>query len=129
MPATTPADRQRLLARAIADHRSREDGVVVSASGDGATARLTYADRVVTLDLDDASDPDTARAALADLLDGFPVFKIAQPETRKAANGTVHVSALADPKHCADFIESCCREVFGFDEGYELTVEAGTEDG
>lgn len=134
MPATSPADRKRLAVRAIARHRSREDGVDFVAHAGDRAVRLSYADRTITMDLGTArdatggADVGAARAALDELLASFPVFKIQQPETRKARDGRVYVSALADPKHAADFLEACCREVFGLDEGYELSV-AETEDG
>lgn len=131
MPATTPADRKRLAVRAIGRHRSREDGVDFLARAGDRSVRLSYADRTIAMDLAAAGDTTggadvgAARAALDELLAAFPVFKIQQPETRKARDGRVYVSALADPKHAADFIEACCRDVFDLDEGYELSV-AGT---
>lgn len=130
MPATSPADRKRLAVRAIARHRSREDGVDFVARASDRQVGITYADRIITLDLGEAgaaTDAGSARAALDELLASFPVFKLQQPETRKAQDGIVHVSALADPKHAADFIEACYREVFGLGPAYELVVEI--EDG
>ncbi|WP_276260407.1 hypothetical protein [Haloglomus litoreum] len=135
MPATTPADRKRLAVRAIARHRSREDGVDFLARAGDRAVTLSYADRTITMDLATASDATggadigAARAALDELLASFPVFKIQQPETRKARDGTVYVSALADPKHAADFIEACYRDVFGLGEGYELSVAEAGDDG
>ncbi|MFB6206736.1 MAG: hypothetical protein ABEJ05_09460 [Haloglomus sp.] len=123
MPATSPADRKRLAARAITRHRSRDDGVEFAARGSDRTVRLSYADRAITLDLTEAADPVAARRALDDLLTSFPVFKFKQPATRKAQDGTVHVSALADPKHAADFLEACCRDVFDLGESYALETE------
>jgi hypothetical protein len=52
----------------------------------------------------------------------FPVFKVAHPETRKADEGVVHVSAIADPKHAADFVETLFREVYDRPEDYRLWV-------
>ncbi len=132
MPATSPADRKRLAVRAIARHRSREDGVDFVARAGDRRVGITYADRTITLDLAEAgaaTDAGGARAALDELLASFPVFKIQQPETRKARDGTVHVSALADPKHAADFLEACCREVFGLGAAYELAVEIEAGEG
>jgi hypothetical protein len=122
MPATSPADRKRLAARAIARHRSRDDGVAFRARAGDRTVRLSYTDRTIALDLAAAPEPAAARAALEELLGSFPVFKLQQPDTRKARDGRVYVSALADPKHAADFLEACCRDVFDLDGGYALTV-------
>jgi hypothetical protein len=135
MPATSPADRKRLAVRAIARHRSREDGVDFVARAGDRRVQLSYADRTIRMDLAAAGDATggadvgAARAALDELLASFPVFKIQQPETRKARDGTVYVSALADPKHAADFLEACCREVFDLGEGYELAVAGTGDDG
>jgi hypothetical protein len=57
------------------------------------------------------------------LLDEYPVFKLDAPATRKSEDGTVYVSAVADPKHLADFIEDCCRQVYDLPTGYALSVE------
>lgn len=132
MPATSPADRKRLAVRAIARHRAREDGIGFLARAGDREVRLSYTDRTISMDLaeaDDATDVGAARAALDELLASFPVFKLRQPETRKADDGTVYVSALADPKHAADFLEACCRDVFGLGEGYELAVADGADPG
>ncbi len=79
---------------------------------------LRYADRVLELFVE-----DDERDALDELLSEYPVFKLEQPETRKARDGTVYVSAVADPKHLADFVEDCCRRVYGLPEAYPLRVE------
>ena len=132
MPATDPADRRRLFAREVAAHRSRDDGVtfVGHDAGDGPSPRLTYGDRVIAMDLSRAVVPRrAARDALDELLSEFPVFKRKQPETRRARGGEVYVSALADAKHAADFLEACFRDVYGLGPGYEVAAEAdGGED-
>lgn len=110
--ADTAQDRLALVAEAITAHRKRNSERVVFETDAG---RLTYADRTITLDL-----TDTERERLTDLFESFPVFKIEQPATRKADTGTVHISALADPKHTADFIEHVFRAVYELDEAYEL---------
>jgi hypothetical protein len=126
MPATTPADRRRLLARSVADHRSRDADVAFHGRDGDHEARVTYGDRVVAMDLAHAAHPQrAARDALEETLADYPVFKLKQPETRKARTGEVYVSALADAKHAADFIETCFREVYGLGPEYELT--AGTD--
>jgi hypothetical protein len=57
------------------------------------------------------------------LLDEYPVFKLDAPATRKSEDGAVYISAVADPKHLADFIEDCCRQVYDLPAGYALSVE------
>jgi hypothetical protein len=127
MPATDPADRRRLFAREVAAHRSRDDGATFVAhdAEDGPTPHLTYGDRIVSMDLSRGALPQrAARDALDELLSEFPVFKLKQPETRRAREGEVYVSALADAKHAADFLEACFRDVYGLGPDYEVTVEA-----
>ena len=113
--ADTPRDRLRLFVRTVTDQRTGGgDGVAFVA----AAGRLEYADRTVTLDLDPAE-----RERLDDLLGRYPVFKYEQPATRKDPEGVVVVSAIADAKHLADFLESVFREVFDAPEGYDLRVD------
>ncbi len=112
--ATDPRERLGLVVDAITAHRKRESEGVVLVADEG---RIEYADRTLTLSL-----TDEQRDALDDVLSEFPVFKIEQPATRKAPEGVVHVSAIADPKHAADFVEACFRRVFGAGEDYELRV-------
>lgn len=115
--ADDPASRRTLVVRAVTAHRREGGGPVVFAAGEAADSRLEYEDRLVSLDLSREE-----RDRLAALLDDFPVFKVKQPETRKAPDRTVYVSAIADPKHLADFVEDCFRRVFGLGEGYRLVV-------
>jgi hypothetical protein len=115
--ATTPRDRLVLFVRTVTARRARssdDDGVVFA----GDAGRLVYDDRTVTLDCDDAE-----RDRLDALLGEYPVFKLKQPETRKAPDGTVVVSAIADPKHLGDFLEAVFREVFEAPEDYALRVD------
>jgi hypothetical protein len=79
--------------------------------------RVEYADRLFALEVSTAE-----RDALDEHLGSFPVFKVKQPETRKAPGGTVYVSAIADPKHAADFLEGTFRTVYGLPAEYELRV-------
>ncbi|WP_254535540.1 DUF4413 domain-containing protein [Halomarina litorea] len=112
--ASDPRERLGLVVDAITAHRKRDsEGVVLESDG----GRVEYADRTLTLTL-----TDDQRGRLDDLLSEFPVFKVEQPATRKAPEGVVHVAAIADPKHAADFVEACFRQVFGADEGYQLRV-------
>lgn len=91
---------------------------MVFSAGGPVDARLGYEDRLLSLDLS-----GDERERLAALLDDFPVFKVKRPETRKAPDGTVYVSAIADPKHLADFVEECFRRVFDLEEDYGLVVK------
>lgn len=120
---TTPAERRTAIARAIVSHRNagHESPVRLAADGDDGTAcpAVEYEDRLVTVTVDDSE-----RERLDALLSEFPVFKIAQPETRKAPDGVVHVSAIADPKHAADFLDRLFLDVFERPADYPLVVEA-----
>lgn len=128
--ADDPGDRRTLLVRAVMDARRAGEPVTLRADGSkSSSARRTssdergesdgiaveYADRRLRFAVD-----DDGRAALEALLDDYPVFKVKQPETRKADEGVVHVSAIADPKHVADFLEAAFRRVYGLPEGYRL---------
>jgi hypothetical protein len=112
--AHAPRDRLSLVAESITAHRKRDSDSAVFETDAG---RLTYADRTITLELS-----ETERERLDTLFESYPVFKIEQPATRKAPEGEVYVSALADPKHAADFVESVFRDVFEQGEEYELRV-------
>lgn len=112
--ATEPTDRRRLLVRRLMSHRGQSDTVAIR----GGERRLRYGDRVLELSVDDRE-----RDRLDELLDEYSVFKVKQPATRKADGDTVHVAAVADPKHLADFIEDCCRLVYDLPETYRLRVE------
>lgn len=109
--AAEPGDRRTLLVRAVMD--ARRSGGTVTLETDAAT--VEYADRRLRFEVD-----DDGRAALSELLDDFPVFKVKQPATRKADAGVVYVSAIADPKHVADFVEAAFRRVYDLPEDYGL---------
>lgn len=118
--AAEGGERLALAVDAVATHRVRgsEGAVFEAVDTDGnRSVRVEYADRLFTLTV----SPDE-RDALSDHLDSFPVFKLKQPETRKAPEGTVHVSAIADPKHAADFLEGTFRAVYDLPADYELRV-------
>jgi hypothetical protein len=136
--AADPTGRRRLLVRSLMARRGQSDRLVVHAAehseapdgasgserseGKGHASRaaertLRYGDRELELRLREGERP-----RLDDLLDDYPVFKIDAPATRKAPDGEVCVAAVADPKHLADFIEDCCRRVYGLDEGFVLRV-------
>jgi len=109
--------RRAKIAEAIVAHRraGSQSAVYFGAADDGPV--VEYVDREITLEVDDAE-----RDRLDALLGDFHVFKIAQPATRKSPAGEVHVSALADPKHIADFVDRTLLDVYGVGDGYELAI-------
>jgi hypothetical protein len=109
--------RRARIAEAIAAHRQSgsESPVLFVASGPDPPF-VEYRDREITVTTGD-------RDRLEVLLGEFPVFKIAQPATNKAPEGEVHLSALADPKHTADFVDRLFLDVFGVGDDYTLRVE------
>lgn len=111
MPADTPTERRALLVRRITDSRRTGESAVFEAEG----ATVEYDDRVLRLEI--GTDE---RDRLEELLSAYHVFKIKQPETRKADGDTVYLSAVTDAKHAADFVESLFREVYGAEKAYEL---------
>lgn len=111
--ADDPDDRQTLLVREVM--RARREGETVTFRARDAT--VEYADRLLRVEVD-----DDERDALDALLDEFPVFKVKQPETRKADESVVYVSAIADPKHAADFVEAAFRRAFGLPGDYRLSA-------
>lgn len=125
--ATAPADRLALAIDAVTAHRHRGSDRVVfeghppsdaaAAERDGPAPRVEFAERVLRLELD-----EDERERLDDLLGSFPVFKLKQPETRKADPGVVYASAIADAKHAAEFVDACFRNVHGLGAEYELRV-------
>ncbi len=112
------ADRRTRIANAIVAHRrAGSESPVGLTAPDGPT--VTYCDREIVVHVD-ADERDRLDA----LLSAFPVFKIAQPATRKAPDGEVHCSAIADPKHAADFCDRLFLDVFERPDDYELQVQA-----
>jgi hypothetical protein len=112
-------ERRARIAEAVATHRrAGSRSPVVFGAADDETAVVEYVDRELTVRVDDG-----ARARLDALLAEFPVFKVAQPATRKAPDDEVHVSALADPKHIADFLDRLFLDVFEEPADYRLRVE------
>jgi hypothetical protein len=116
MAADSPGERRQLLVRRIVESRRRDEATVFRA-GD---ASVEYDDRVIRLDIEPGE-----RDRLDALLSAYHVFKIKQPETRKAPEGVYYLSAVTDAKHAADFLEALFREVYGCGEGYELGAETG----
>jgi len=112
------ADRRARIAAAIADHRRAGSETPVRFEAAVDAPPVEYCDREITVRVDDAG-----RDRLDTLLGDFPVFKNAQPATRKAPAGEVHVSAIADPKHAADFLDRLFLDVIGADEGYALAID------
>ena len=112
---STPASRREAIVEAIVEARRTDGRVVFEADGTGP---VTYEDRTLDLRVE-----GTQRDRLEALLDSYHVFKRQQPATRKAPDGAVVLSAVTDPKHAADFVESLFREVYDAPTGYVLTVE------
>jgi hypothetical protein len=113
MVADTPGERKRMLVGRIVDSRRTGESVIFGT----ATASVEYDDRTIRLERIDEGDN---RDRLESLLSEYHVLKIEQPETRKADDGIVYLSAVTDAKLAADFIESLFRTVYGGDEDYEL---------
>ena len=111
--------RRAKIAEAVTAHRraGSQSAVFFGADRDAESPVVEYVDREITVEVDDAE-----RDRLDALLTDFPVFKIAQPATRKSPAGEVHVSALADPKHIADFVDQCLLDVYGLPEDFALVV-------
>ena len=110
----TPASRRRTLVSAIVAARGADEAVTVRAGDDV----VVYEDRRLRLEVG-----DDERRRLEALLEEYHVFKIEEPATRKAEEGVVHLSAVTDPKHAADFLESVFREMYGAGPDYDLHVE------
>jgi hypothetical protein len=118
--AETPEKRRALLAEAVLAHRKRDsDRTVFETDETEPPTRIVFSDGQIEFAVD-----DTERDRLTDLLGEFPVFKVAQPETRKADDGTVFVSAITDPKHAADFLDTAFRAVYDLPEDYRVWVVA-----
>jgi len=121
--ATDPAERLGLAVDAVTAHRARSsDGVrfegrTPDGSDERAVTTVEYTDRLLRLELD-----EEGRERLDECLGAFPVFKLKQPETRKADPGVVFVSAIADAKHAAEFVDAVFREVYALGDEYELRV-------
>lgn len=119
-PADSPGERRRRFVAAIVRAR-REDVAVRFVATPGShdePVGVEYRDRTLRLEVDDEE-----RARLEDLRADYHVFKLKQPETRRAADGVVYLSAVTDPKHAADFLEALFRAVYGAGDAYALAVE------
>ena len=111
--ASTPEARRRVIVEAVVEARAADEAVTFLAD-DG---RVDYEDRRFRVEVE-ADERDR----LETLLSEYHVFKIRQPDTRKAPAGVVHLSAVTDPKHAADFVEALFREVYGAGAAYDLRV-------
>lgn len=114
------ARRRARIAEAILDHRraGSESPVLFAADTGPDPPYVEYRDREIAVTVSDAE-----RERLDALLGEFPVFKVAQPATNRAPEGEVHLSALADPKHAADFLDRVFLDVFAVAGEYDLVVE------
>jgi hypothetical protein len=112
-------ERRTRIAEAITAHRraGSQSPVLVAVAAEDPPY-VEYCDREIVVRVEEAD-----RDRLDALLDDFPVFKIAQPATRKAPAGEIHVSAIADPKHAADFLDRLFLDVFERPARYALRVE------
>ncbi|TKR26066.1 hypothetical protein [Natronomonas salsuginis] len=113
MAADTVEGRRTLLVTGILDARREGQPVTFEAEG----VELEYDDRTIRLELD-AEQRDRLDA----LLSTYHVFKIKQPETRRAADGVVYLSAVTDAKHAADFVDAAFREVYELGGEYALNA-------
>jgi hypothetical protein len=113
MAAETPDRRRTLLVTGILDARRESRPVTFEADG----VEIEYDDRAIRLEL-----TAEQRDRLDALLSAYHVFKIKQPETRKAADGVVYLSAVTDAKHAADFVDAAFREVYELGEEYALNA-------
>jgi hypothetical protein len=107
-----PRERRLAIVRAV--QRARQAGTAIAFEAVGE--RVEYEDRLLRFD----ATADALAPALAD----YHVFKVKQPETRKAPEGVTYVSAIADAKHLADFLDDAFVRVFDAPEGYDLSVDA-----
>lgn len=114
MDADDPSGRKKALVSALVSARRTDASIELH----GVGRAVEYGDRSVRLELD-----GDERERLESLLDDYGVFKVDGPATRKADTGVVHLSAVTDAKHAADFLEAVFREVFGAAEGYELRID------
>ena len=111
---STPEARRQAIVKAVVEARTADEAVTVRAGDDV----VVYEDRRLRLEVG-----GDERRRLEALLEEYHVFKIEEPATRKAEEGVVHLSAVTDPKHAADFVEALFRQVYGAHEDYELRVE------
>ncbi len=117
MPAETPDDRKRSFVRHVVESRRTDEPVGFEAEG----VAIEYDDRRIRLTVEAAE-----RERLEALLEAYHVFKIKQPETRKADDGVVYLSAVTDAKHAADFLEALFSDVYRLGNDYELVTSNGT---
>lgn len=123
--ATTPPERQPLVAETIAAHRDRGSGFCTLTADapptddeNDAPAWVQYsaADGLFNLD---CTDEEYDR--IAGLLDDYPEFtveELAQPE--EAAGRNLRIRADADDDRLAGFVDALFREGYGYDEDYRL---------
>lgn len=125
--ADDPADRQLLYAEAIRAHRTRGSPYITVMTeiddGEGESTPepapwVQFADNVFNLDCTNAE-----LDRLKELLGQFPAFTIEALERPEDAKGTnVRVSARADEKRLAEFVERTFRVVYELDEEYRAWV-------
>lgn len=122
--ATDSKERQQLFGDAIRAHRERDSAFLTveadenAADEDEAPPWIQFADGTVNLD---CTDVELDR--LKDLLNEFPAFKIDELHRPEDAEGTnARVTALADQKRIAEFVDRIFQVVYEQPEDYQAWV-------
>ncbi|WP_435194911.1 hypothetical protein [Natronomonas sp. EA1] len=103
-------ERRVTLVRALHAHRGETETLRIEAGGE----TLEFSNSVLRV----PAPVETVEPFLAE----HPVFKVKQPETRKASEGVTFVSAKADANHLAGFIDAVFEDLFSLGDGYDLAV-------
>lgn len=123
--ADASKERQLLFGDAIAAHRERDSAfTTIEADADLDEEQgppwVQFADGIVNLDCTEAE-----LDRLKELLSSFPAFKINELHRPEDAEGVnVRVSALADGKRIAEFVDRTFRAVYELPEDYRAWVTA-----
>ncbi|MFA1611919.1 hypothetical protein [Halobellus rubicundus] len=126
--ADDPRERRKLFADAIAAHRTRASAFLTLEADhdpeidgeDSPAPWVQFAESTFNLDVDDEE-----LAALNDLVDDFPAFRIDQLESPEEAEGTnVRITARSDANRLATFADRVFLEVYGRDDDYRAWVTA-----
>ncbi len=123
MTAAEPEDRANRLGRIVDRLGSQRAGGerVLRFEGESSegTALVESRDRQLRLWI-----PPARRSALETMLERFPVFKIQQPETRKAPAEVVNIAVLADVPHTAQFLDGLLCDLHGLGSEYTLQISS-----
>jgi hypothetical protein len=129
--ASTPADRRKLFADAVAAHRERGSAfltVEVDADpdldgtdddGDPLPGPwVQFAEKTFNLDV-----TDDEREALERLLEEYREFRIDERTSHEDSDGTnLRITARSDANRLAGFIDNVFQHVYGRDETYRAWV-------